>query len=226
MTIPPSGVYERPLYLLRCQADGPLKLRNAHTHFGLWSEFSTIPCPIDFSPAVITKSLRVRTVHTIRIWLKNCRITCGRDGYLMIGLRRSGRLWRSPQNNGMQWYFDASRKIGSGGPNGLVGRQYSSRTLLDIGQFPPPSLFTCENLCFHRSNLSAPLSILATAFPSLRNIKNSAVLFNPFSDAIRITDLFEYRSWSSVKNEHRIKRPTPLSQVIIRTPHLLFPCRL
>ncbi|SJK99599.1 uncharacterized protein ARMOST_02907 [Armillaria ostoyae] len=51
-------------------------------------------------------------------------------------------------------YFNASMRRGQGGPNNLAGRRYGSRTLLDIGQFPPPSLFTCENLYFHRLLLS------------------------------------------------------------------------
>ncbi len=102
------------------------------------------------------------------------------------------------------WAFNPSRKRGPGGPNDLVGRKYGSRTRPDIGQFPPPSLFTCKNLYCHPSELSAPLSIVTIALPSLRTKKNLAVLFNPFSDAIHITDtncsyLFEYRPWSSVK---------------------------
>ncbi|KAK0216742.1 hypothetical protein EDD85DRAFT_995197 [Armillaria nabsnona] len=41
-----------------------------------------------------------------------------------------------------QWDFNANRIRGSGDPNDLTGRTYDSRTLLDIGQFPPSSLFT------------------------------------------------------------------------------------
>ncbi|PBK67721.1 hypothetical protein ARMSODRAFT_298771 [Armillaria solidipes] len=103
-----------------------------------------------------------------------------------------------------EWDFNASRKRGAGGPNDLAGRRYGSRTLLNIGQFPPPSLFTCENLCFLRSNISAPLSVLATALPSSRNVKEFG---RSVQSIIRCythycPDLFEYRP-SSVKNERR-----------------------
>ncbi len=67
--------------------------------------------------------------------------------------------------------FNASRKREPGDPNDLARWKYGSRTRLDIEQFPLPSLFTCENLYFHPSKLSAPLSILTIALPSLRNVK-------------------------------------------------------
>ncbi|PBL04214.1 hypothetical protein ARMGADRAFT_1022680 [Armillaria gallica] len=74
------------------------------------------------------------------------------------------------------WVFNASRKRGPGGPDDLAGRKYGSRTRLDIGQFPPPSLFTCENLYSHPSKLSTPLSVVTIALPSLRNIRLTVVL--------------------------------------------------